>query len=547
MTDPTTAPGAGTVQIDEGDLATLLHEHEELQEALSDVLRTASAGALDLLRRDEAGWSRIGGDIDEQIDEQIDRERLLAKIAEARIMAVADPLIKRGLLLRSAYVWGRGVTINAAQEDGSEQDVDAVVQGFLDDPSNRDSFSSLTAHQAREKAFGTDGNVIITLITDPVTGRVQVRPLRVGQIVGRVTNPEDEAEVWLYRREWRAQVVEAGTLPSTTRTRWETRRAYYPSLGFSPSVRAKSVDGIPVEWDKPVLHVAVNALGWLGVPDAYASLPWAVGYADFLSDWARIARALSRIAFQATAKTKAGAAQVRQRLGAATVDHLGQGPAGQTAIVGEGQRLEAIGKSGATIDSQSGLPLAAMVGSALGVPVTILTANPTTTGARATADTLDPPLRAEMKMRQDLHADLIRRVLDYVIDQAIKAPSGPLRGTARVDRVTGREVIELAGGQSRAIEVDFPDASETPLAELMAAIERADGMDLLPPLTVARLALLALEVPNVDDVLAQITDEHGDFKPPARGGQSAYDAVAQQPGTQIQPPADQPPTDQPAT
>ena len=182
-------------------------------------------------------------------------------------------------------------------------------------------------------------------------------------------------------------------------------------------------------------------------------------------------------------------------------------------------------KTGATIDSQSGLPLAAMVGSALGIPVTILTANPTTVGARATADTLDPPLRAEMKMRQGLHADVIRRVLGYVVDQAIKAPSGPLRGTVRVDRVTGCEVIELAGGQDRTIEVDFPDASETPLAELMAAIERADGMELLPPLTLARLVLLALEVDDVDDVLAQITDpETGEFTPPKRDGGAAYDA-----------------------
>lgn len=519
------AAPAQMIEVDAAELETVLFEHEALQEALSDALRSTSRGAGDLMRSDEAGWSRIGG----EIDEQIDREKLLAEIAKARLMSVADPLIKRALTLRVAYVWGRGVTINAAQEDGAEQDVNTVVQAFLDDPSNRDTFASLTAHQDRERAFGTDGNVLLSLITDPVYGRVQVRPLRVAQIVERITNPEDETEVWLYKRQWRTRVVEAGALPSTTRTRWEMRRAYYPALGFAPSVRAKSIDGIPVEWDKPVLHVAVNRLGasW-GVPDAYAALPWAIAFRDFLSDWARIARALSLIAFQATAKTKAGAAQVRQRLGSGAVDHMGQGPAvGQTAIMGEGQRLEAVGKTGATIDSQSGLPLAAMVASALGIPVTILTANPTTVGARATADTLDPPLRAEMKMRQGLHADVIRRVLGYVVDQAIKAPSGPLRGTVRVDRVTGREVIELAGGQDRTIEVDFPDVSETPLADLMAAIEKADGMELLPPLTLARLVLLALEVPDVEDVLAQITDDDGNFVPPTRETAGAYGAAGQ--------------------
>ena len=508
------------IEISEADYATLTHEVEELQEALSDLLRV-SPGARDLLRADEAGWSRIGGDVDEPID----RERLLDVIARASVMAVSDPLIKRGLILRTAYVWGRGVQIHAAQEDGAGQDVNAVIQEFLDDPSNADTFSSPEAHQARERTFGTDGNVLLCLITDPVTGRVQVRTIRVGQIVDRVTNPEDETEVWLYKREQRVRVVEAGTLPSTTRTRWETRRTYYPALGFAPSVRAKTLDGIPVEWDKPVLHVAVNAIGAWGVPDAYAAIPWAIAFRDFLSDWARIARALSRIAFQATTKTKAGAAQVRQRLGAATLDAAGHAPVGQTAVMGEGQRLEAIGKTGATIDSGSGLPLAAHAAAGLGIPVTVLTANPTTTGARATADTLDPPLRAEMKLRQDLHASILRCVLNHVIDQAIKAPQGPLTGTVRIDPATRREIIELAGGQDRTIAVDFPDVSETPLEVLMAAIEKADGMELLPPLVLARLVLLALEVDDVDDVLAQITDPAtGEFVPPRRDGGATYDA-----------------------
>lgn len=524
MTVTPIAVPSRTVEVDEADLATLLHEHEATQEALSDMMRAASSGTLDLLKLDEAGWAKIGADQDNLID----REKLLSVISQARVMAVADPLIKRASLLRAAYVWGRGVSIAVTQEDTAGQDVNGVIQAFLDDPSNADTFASAEAHQARERTLGTDGNLLLTLVTDPLYGRVQVRPIPVQQIKDRVTNPEDETEVWLYRREYRTRVVEPGTLPGTARQRWETRRVYYPALGYTPSARAKVFNGMPVEWDKPVLHVAVNRLGQWGVPDLYAAIPWAIGYRDFLNDWARIARALSRIAFQATAKTKSGAAQIRQRLGAAPLDPAtGQAPIGQTAITGEGQRLEAVSKTGATIDSQSGLPLAAMVGSATGLPVTILTANPTTTGARATADTLDAPLRAEIKLRQDLHASVIRKVLDYVIDQAIKAPQGALTGTRRIDPVTKREVIELAGGQSRTIEVDFPDASETPLADLMAAIEKADGMDLLPPLVLAKLVLLALEVEDVDEVMAQITDDNGDFVPPSRGGSAAVYDVGQ--------------------
>ena len=35
----------------------------------------------------------------------------------------------------------------------------------------------------------------------------------------------------------------------------------------------------------------------------------------------------------------------------------------------------------------------------------------------------------------------------------------------------------------------------------------------IPPLTIARLLMQALEVPDVDDILAMITDDNGDFIP----------------------------------
>lgn len=233
MTALTPAPATSTadlVEVDRGTLATLVHEHEALIEAVSDYARAAS-GVADILRRDDQGWSRLGGDAEEAID----RERLLEKVALARVMAVADPLIKRGLIQRQCFVWGRGVTIRASKGDtDGAQDVNAVVQGFLDDPSNRATFSASTAHAERERTFGTDGNLILSLITDPVTGRVQVRHLPLGEIVDVITNPEDAAEVWLYKREYTARVIEPGTLPSTTRTRRESRRVLYPALGFTP-------------------------------------------------------------------------------------------------------------------------------------------------------------------------------------------------------------------------------------------------------------------------------------------------------------------------
>lgn len=501
---------------DEPTVADLALQVELLQEALAD------AGVAKMFAAEDAGWARL----DNLTGDTITRETIVTEAKRARVMAIADPLIRRGVSLHVAYVHGQGVTIAAAQEEDAEQDVNAAVQAFLDDPSNQATFTSQQAREELERKFKTDGNAFHALPTSPLTGRVQVRSIPLAEVVDIITDPEDAATPWFYKREWTAHVVEAGNAPGSTRTRRETRRALYPALGYRPRLRPKAVDGIPVEWDTPVLHTAVNrpeGSRW-GVPDLLAAMPWALGYKDFLEDWARLVKALSRFAFRATSKAR-NAATVRGRLASAPV---GDDGVGATVITGEGQKFEAIGKSGATIDSESGRPLAAMVAAALDVPVTMLLADPGATGARATAETLDQPLQLVIRARQSLHAGLYVRVLDHVIDSAIRAPQGMLKGVVRIDPVTGREALELAGGQSRGLSVDWPSIDKIALDLLIKAIVDADGTGKLPPLFIAKLLAVALDADDVDEVLAQLVDDDGNFVYPddAAAAASALNAVA---------------------
>lgn len=490
-----------TTQLDDADLAM----QEFVLEAMAD---PAVAG---LFAREDIGWARVDGLNDGEI---ISREVLVREARRGRLMSIADPLIRRAVSLGIAYVHGQGVTIAAAQEEDAEQDVNGVVQGFLDDPSNLETFTSQQAREELERKLKTDGNAFHALIADPVTGRVQVRSIPFREVVDIITDPEDSATPWFYKRVYVATVVEAGYAEGATRTRRETRTVLYPALGYRPGARPQRIDGKPVEWNTPIIHTAVNRVDgskW-GAPDLLAALPWALGYKEFLEDWARLVKALSRFAFRATAKNRAGGARTRATIAAAPA--TGDGQVGQTVIQGEGQSFEAIGKSGATIDSNSGRPLAAMVASATDVPVTMLLADPGVTGARATAETLDQPLQLVVRGRQSVHAHLIRRVLDHVIDWAIKAPQGPLRGTVRIDRSTGREVIVLANEQERSVTVDWPSIDKVPVETLVKAIVEADGTGKLPPLVVARLLLIALDVEDVDEVLAQLVDDEGNFIDP---------------------------------
>jgi hypothetical protein len=180
----------------------------------------------------------------------------------------------------------------------------------------------------------------------------------------------------------------------------------------------------------------------------------------------------------------------------------------------EGQTLEAVGKSGATIDSESGRPLAAMVAAATDLPVTMLLGDPGVTGARATAETLDDPLQRMAMLRRDFHATTIRRVLMHVVKQAVKCPRGALKGTVKRDEVTNLEVVTLRGEQDISFDVDFTSLTKTALKDQIEAIVKADSTQLVPPLVLLRMLLLAFEVENVDEILAEVTDADGNFIAP---------------------------------
>lgn len=488
---PTTA--IAETQALEIELAATRSELEFTQESLADVE----------LALEDRGWIALSM----QAAQEFTREGRRRAAALARILAIQNPLVKRGLAIRAGYIWGGGVTITAA-----DPDVNHVLQLFLDD--NRQSFSGSQAREEAEKTLGTDGDNFRALPTSPLTGRVQVRTIDPCEIDQIICNPDDRDEPWFYLRRYVAQA--AGTrYAGLINGQAAHRSVLYPALGFKPSARVKSIDGFDVMWDTPVQHIAVNRVdGWsFGIGDAYAAIAWARLYKEFLDDWAKLTKSLSRFAWRLTSSKKAGAAgaAVKVRQAAAAVPSLGS-DAGATAVMA-GSNLESVSKSGATIDADSGRPIAGMIAAGLGVPVTMLLADPGVTGARATAETLDAPTRNEMTMRRSLWADKDRELFDYVIDQAVKAPKGPLKGAVAMDEYH-REVILLANDADRAINIDWPSLDDVDVKVLVDAIVAADGTNKVPPLTIARLILQALGVDDIDAVLDEITDADGNFIDP---------------------------------
>jgi len=529
----------------------LVERVDELSEALrgeqeTSLLLEESLADLELSLED-ASWRRLTADGTMEFS----RHGLKQISALCRLMAVKNPLIKRGLNLRVVYVWGLGVQVAARATGGDDgtQDVNTVVQAFLDDPGNKAVLCSDQAHEEKERALGTDGNVFLACFTTPA-GRVRVRTILFEEVEDVIADPQDRATPWFYKRQWQQTTTDLATGTPVT----EARVDYYPALGYQPKLglRRTMIGGHPVHWDSPVLHVKVNT-PWdgakFGVPDAYAAIDWARAYKDFLEDWARLVKALSRFAWRATApgsKTAKTAARIAAAPGA---DSLTSRPlnAGATAVMGPGQTLEAIPKTGATIDSGSGRPLAMMVAAALDVPVTMLLSDPGQTGARATAETLDRPTALMAGMRRRVWAAAFTELLGYVVDQAVIGKK--LKGSVSWDE-DGQRVVELAGDTERTIEVTFPNLDELDIDKQMKAIAAADATGKMPPLVTLRLMLDSLGVQDADEIIADATDENGDFISPettagdvaVRAFRQGLDPVAAVTG---EPPADAPATPPP--
>jgi len=506
------ATGAEVRLMQELDTNALLAEDfAELHESLADLELAA----------DDAGYRKLAA----AGNYEFTRDGLRQISLVCRLMGIKNPLIRRALALRHIYVWGSGVEISAreAGQDGA-QDINAVIQRFLDEPLNQASISGAQAQAENERALGTDGNLFIALFTAPKTGAVRARVLPWDQVMDIVTNPEDTSEPWYYLRQWTT-----GPNNMLEPSSGSTQRVLYPDVRYQPKSRPAAYMGVKIQWDAPVVHVAVNKVSRtakFGTPDAYPALDWARAYKEFLEDWARLVKSLSRYAWRLTAKgskTKAIAAAVAK---APSRDALTDSPlnAGATAVGTPDLMLEAIPKTGATIDSESGKPLATMVAAAMDVPVTMLTGDPGHVGARATAQTLDQPLRLAMMARRREWTTVLETVLNYVVDASALAPGGVLTGTPVVDEYERRHV-QLNGTTTRTFDIAWPDLAKPDPLALVTAIVAADQTGKMPELVTLRLLLQAFGVTDADEVLAEMTDDQGRFvAPQVTAGQAAVDA-----------------------
>jgi hypothetical protein len=454
---------------------------------------------------EDQGWSRLGSK-----GKELDKSTLDKINDWARMYWLKNPLIRRAILTQTQYVFGQGIQIEAEHEEVNE-----VVQDFLEDQKNRDELTQQQALMQKETELQMFGNLFFVFFTDPSTGRVRVRTIPMDQIVDVMVDNEDFKTVQYYKR-----VFFKGN---------EQKIKYYPD--WTNEDPLDEIEGYPVEKDTPIYHLAVNKLSdqKFGTSEIYGVMDWAKAYKNFLEDWATIVNAYSRFAWKV--KTKGGQKSVNKvqkglQSSYSTGLHKENNPAaaaGSTWIEGQGVSMEPFKASGPSTKAGDGNKMVHMISAGTGIFYHYLMGDPST-GNLATAKAMERPMEIMFKDRQTLWKSALGKIFQYVIDESVKAPKGKLGG-AVIRNYYGDKVVELAKDttsedpekrgkpMSKTVHITFPDLLEKDVTSRVEAIVSAATLNGKEPAgtledeQVTRMILDALNVENPDEIIQRMYAE----------------------------------------
>lgn len=363
------------------DVDTLYVRQEEIKEA-------AAGPGLAALRAEDVGWKLISGG-DGGLVHELDLTDIKDHANAARALRAANPLAKRGVAVRNAYIWDDPIEYPDAAKE------------IISNPINQRAMFSDEASEELESALLTDGQYFLLLDRN----KKEARRIPLSEITGLVHNPEFKDDVWFYRRNFTVTTTDAEGQEQSTE-----REVYYPAVGFRGTVPSR-IGKIEVDRTKRIEHTAVNRqTGWRwGIPDMFGAVYWSKAYKEYLEANYTLSRALARLAFKVSSPTGRGQAKARAKM----AQPVSRQEAGSTALLGAGQDLVAINKSGSGVDFKGGTPLASMVAAALDVPLSVLLTDGSAGGRQGAENALEQPTINTMNQRRTVHLESRRRVLEF--------------------------------------------------------------------------------------------------------------------------------------
>lgn len=359
----------------------LVEYSELLEERFDDMAATLLS-----LRSEDEGWSPINS-LNKEDGFSLSNLKEIAEKAEKQ--TTGNPLLKRGLTLRTHNVFGRGI--------GFDGKVPERAQVILDKPANQAVLFSQQAFMHNERALFTTGNLIMAYRTSTQT----FFPIPFSQITNSSSNPDLTQDVWFYQRTYTKTAIDGAPDNEPTVEWYPVLERYEDRKNSLPS----KIGDHAVVPDVIIIDLKVNGRigsAW-GVPDCLPAMPYAWAHAEYLRDGSKLLKALATIAWKVTAKSKAGTANASARM-------ANPKNAGSTASMTEGNDLVAMPKAG-QVDLNDGSPIAGYVASALEVSKISLLSDPGTSGGSYGAAATLAPLEANAaRARQRLVGDWYKRI-----------------------------------------------------------------------------------------------------------------------------------------
>lgn len=392
-----------------GDFAGTGGVAGKMAEALGQVVQ-------DILRFEDEGWTLIS-----KLDPSKSKGMSLAEVKETTVflenqVKINGGLLGRGLRLKNNHIFGRGFTF--ATTDAS--DIRPRHREVIEDHDNWSAIFSRTAVKELNRILYTSGNLFLMYDeTEKVFHRLGVDT----NITNALSDPEDRGKIrYILRTYEKTDDIKGG--PPEVIQEWIPTFQYRERLkkrqkAASPRGRSKElmpaalpIDAsgektAPVRRDAVIIEKRVNKDNgdtW-GVPDSFSAAPWAIVYATYLKDGAKLQNALAAISFLVKVKTETAA----QIAGA----QVSNGRVGQATITGPDTSIQTMPKAGA-IDLYEGRPLQAQVAANLDVSTTGLASDPGPGGSYASENALSLPEQLAALSRQEDFADIFRQVFHAI-------------------------------------------------------------------------------------------------------------------------------------
>lgn len=400
----------------------------------------------------------------------------------SRLYYIKNPLIQRGINVAAHYVFGRGVEVSSPDEDAND-----VLKEFL---TRNERVMGQAALGDLQRRLYYDGQIFFVLFADKADkGATTIRTIDATEIQEILCNPDDADEPQLYRRQWVQRPYDsvAGMVQTSV-----PKEEWYPALGYDPKEKPLKLADKTVNWDSPVIHMkgGTGVSKWhFDTPRVYAALDWAKAAKKFLEACATVKQALAQISMQITTKGGQQALEgIKQQLQTTVGPNSSlwdQNPTPVNASIfasGPGTTLAAFKTQGAGGDPEEVRRFIHMVAMALDLPEHFFA--DVTTGALATAQTLDRPTELAFQEKQERWREVLVRIATYVLMVNKGAPSGKLRERETKCKLTitesrrtlsrdGRRMVYEASPKPKAdtveVRVSFPAIREGDLPALITA------------------------------------------------------------------------------